>query len=445
LSQNSDVSEVTRRHLFGTWRKQRDWRPLNVVSGEGCYLYDSAGREILDFSSMLVCVNLGYSNRAIVESVTEQIQRLPYIIPSMTTEIKAEVAKLLKEVLPENLEKFFFSTSGTDAIEAALKIARLKTGRPKIISRYFSYHGSTMGSIAASGEVRRWFVEHFGKAGDVVFAPPPYCYRCPLKLKYPECGIACVEIIDHMIKNEFGVAAVLFEPVVGTNGVIVPPDGYMERLQEIARENNVLLIDDEVMTGWFRTGKWFAVEHWGVKPDILVTAKGLTSSYVPLALTAVSKEVAEHFEENFFAHGHTYEAHPVALAAAKAAILEYKRLRIWENVERVGRYLERRLRELEERHRSVGEVRGMGMFWAIDLTRDRRTREPFSTYQDKYEGRAVMAERLAAEALKRGVYVLGYVNNLVIAPPLIATEREIDRGVEVLDEVLKISDEEARG
>jgi taurine--2-oxoglutarate transaminase len=162
-------------------------------------------------------------------------------------------------------------------------------------------------------------------------------------------------------------------------------------------------------------------------------------------LTAVSKEVAEHFEENFFAHGHTYEAHPVALAAAKAAILEYKRLRIWENVERVGRYLERRLRELEERHRSVGEVRGIGMFWAIDLTKDRRTREPFSTYQDKYEGRAVMAERLAAEALKRGVYVLGYVNNLVIAPPLIATEREIDRGVEVLDEVLKMSDEEANG
>ena len=299
--------------------------------------------------------------------------------------------------------------------------------------------------MAASGEVRRWFVEHFGKAGDVVFAPPPYCYRCPFRLKYPDCGIACVEIIDHMIKNEFGVAAVLFEPVVGTNGVIVPPDGYMERLQEIARENDVLLIDDEVMTGWFRTGKWFAVEHWGVKPDILVTAKGLTSSYLPLALTAVSKEVAEHFEENFFAHGHTYEAHPVALAAAKAAILEYKRLRIWENVERVGRHLERRLRELEERHKSVGEVRGIGMFWAIDLTRDRRTREPFSTYQDKYEGRAVMAERLAAEALKRGVYVLGYVNNLVIAPPLIATEREIDRGIEVLDEVLKISDEEARG
>ena len=201
MSQNSDVSEVTRRHLFGTWRKQRDWRPLNVVSGEGCYLYDSAGREILDFSSMLVCVNLGYSNRAIVESVTEQIQRLPYIIPSMTTEVKAEVAKLLKEVLPENLEKFFFSSSGTDAIEAALKIARLKTGRPKIISRYFSYHGSTMGSIAASGEVRRWFVEHFGKAGDVVFAPPPYCYRCPLKLRYPECGIACVEIVDHISRT----------------------------------------------------------------------------------------------------------------------------------------------------------------------------------------------------------------------------------------------------
>ncbi|MCS7117806.1 MAG: aminotransferase class III-fold pyridoxal phosphate-dependent enzyme [Thaumarchaeota archaeon] len=439
-----DVVGTTRAHLFGTWRKQRGWSPPHLVKGEGCYVLDTSGRSILDFSSMLVCVNLGYSNKAIAEAVASQIVSLPYIIPSMTTDVKAEVARLVKEVLPAGLEKFFFATSGTDAIEAAIKIARLKTGKPKILSRYFSYHGSTMGSLAASGEVRRWFVEHFGKAGDVVFAPPPYCYRCPFKLKYPDCGIACVEVIDHMIKNEFGIAGILFEPVVGTNGVIVPPKGYMERLQEIARENGVLLLDDEVMTGWFRTGKWFAVEHWGVKPDILITAKGLTSSYMPLAMTAVSKEIAEHFEDNFFAHGHTYEAHPVALAAAKAAIQEYKRLRIWENVARVGKYLERRLRELEERHRSIGEVRGLGMFWAIDLTIDRGTGEPFNVYADKYAGNQIMAERLATEALKRGVYVLGYVNNLVIAPPLIATESDVDRGIEVLDEVLKISDQEAR-
>ncbi|MCS6788203.1 MAG: aminotransferase class III-fold pyridoxal phosphate-dependent enzyme [Aigarchaeota archaeon] len=371
-----DVVSVTRAHLFGTWRKQRGWTPLNAVKGEGCYVLDASGRSILDFSSMLVCVNLGYSNRAIAEAVASQIGTLPYVIPSMTTVVKAEVARLLKEVLPEGLEKFFFSTSGTDAVEAAIKIARLKTGRPKILSRYFSYHGSTSGSIAASGEVRRWFVEHFGKAGDVVFAPPPYCYRCPFKLKYPECGIACVEVIDHIIKNEFGIAGIIFEPVVGTNGVIVPPEGYMERLQEIARENDVLLIDDEVMTGWFRTGKWFAVEHWGVKPDILVTAKGLTSAYVPLALTAVSREIAEHFEDNFFAHGHTYEAHPVGLAAAKAAIQEYRRLRIWENVERVGRYLGRRLRELEERHLKALEEASSRIERAFsDLDRRFRVRE----------------------------------------------------------------------
>ncbi|MCS7095145.1 MAG: aminotransferase class III-fold pyridoxal phosphate-dependent enzyme [Thaumarchaeota archaeon] len=440
----NDVVGTTKAHLFGTWRKQKGWTPPHIQRGEGCYVLDASGRSVLDFSSMLVCVNLGYSNKAIVEAVTAQINSLPYVIPSMTTDIKAEVAKLVKEVLPAELEKFFFATSGTDAIEAAIKIARLKTGKPKILSRYFSYHGSTMGSIAASGEVRRWFVEHFGKAGDVVFAPPPYCYRCPLKLKYPDCGIACVEVIDHIIKNEFGIAGIIFEPVVGTNGVIVPPKGYMERLQEIARENGVLLLDDEVMTGWFRTGKWFAVEHWGVKPDILITAKGLTSSYMPLAMTAVNKEIAEHFEDNFFAHGHTYEAHPVALAAAKAAIQEYRRLRIWENVERVGKHLERRLRELEERHRSIGEVRGIGMFWAIDLTKDRRTGEPFNVYADKYAGNQIMAERLAAEALKRGVYLLGYINNLVVAPPLIATESDVDKGVEVLDEVLKISDEEAK-
>jgi taurine--2-oxoglutarate transaminase len=235
---------------------------------------------------MLVCVNLGYSNRAIVESVTEQIQRLPYIVPSMTTEIKAEVAKLLKEVLPENLEKFFFSTSGTDAIEAALKIARLKTGRPKIISRYFSYHGSTMGSIAASGEVRRWFVEHFGKAGDVVFAPPPYCYRCPLKLKYPECGIACVEIIDHMIKNEFGVAAVLFEPVVGTNGVIVPPrrlhgaasgDSEGERRPPHRRRGDDRVVQDREVVRGRALGREARHPRHGEGPHLIVHAPCLDS------------------------------------------------------------------------------------------------------------------------------------------------------------------------
>ena len=442
MTSDKEVVEISRKHIFGTWRKQSSWSPLNIVGAEGCYFIDSSGKRYLDFSSQLVCVNLGHGNRNVIEEVYRYMKKLQYISPAYTCDVRAELSEVLLEVVPKSITKFFYSTSGTEANEAALKIARLYTGKHKVISRYRSYHGSTAASISITGEIRRIPVEGYHTVPGTQFAPESYCYRCPFKLSYPDCGIACAEYIDYMLEHEGDVAAVIVEPVVGSNGVMVPPPEYLPRLREITREHEVLLIADEVMSGWLRTGEWFAVENWGVEPDILTTAKGVTSAYIPLGVTGVSKEIAEFFEENYFAHGHTYEAHPVTLAAGIATIREYRRLKIKENVKRVGEYLGKRLRELYDRHPSIGEVRGIGMFWAIDLTRNRETRKPMNTGKDKLAGKKLVVERVAAKMRELGVYIMAWINNLVIAPPLIASEKEVDEGVNALDEALKLADQE---
>ena len=348
------IPDLTAKYTYGTWRFQRNWRPLHVVDAEGCYFFDAAGNKYLDFSGQLMCVHLGYKNNAVIQAIRQQAEKLPYVGPGFATDVRVELSKMLQEVLPAGLDKFFFTTSGTEANEAAFKIARMVTGKTKIISRYHSYHGATMGSIAATGDPRRWAMEPTGKIPGVIFAPEVYCYRCPIKHTYPQCGIACVEYVEHMIANESDVAAVIVEPVVGTNGVLIPPPEYMPRLRQICDQHAVLLIADEVMTGWGRTGKWFAMDHWNVKPDILTTAKGITSAYVPLGLTATTKKIADYFEDHYFAHGHTYEAHPLTLAPAIAAIREYKRLNLIDRAAELGEYLGRRLHEIGAQPSSRG-------------------------------------------------------------------------------------------
>ncbi|MFQ6117866.1 MAG: aspartate aminotransferase family protein, partial [Candidatus Bipolaricaulia bacterium] len=270
-------------HTFGNWRPQKGWkRPLFIARAEGARFYDDQGQAYLDFSSQLMCANLGHGNRAVIEAIREQAERLPYVAPSFVCEAKARAVEALLEVMPQGLDQFFFSTSGTEANEAALKIIHqyMEPQRKyKIISRYRSYHGSTSGSIALTGDPRRWFAEPVNKIPGVLFAPDAYCYRCSLGLRYPDCNLQCAEYVDYMIKEEGNVAAIFIEPVVGTNGVIVPPKEYLPRLREIADANGVLLVVDEVMSGWYRTGGWFAVDHWNVKPDILTTAKGCTGAY----------------------------------------------------------------------------------------------------------------------------------------------------------------------
>jgi taurine---2-oxoglutarate transaminase len=388
----------------------------------------------------LVATNLGHSNHAVQEAIARQARSLPYAAPGFATEARAELSQALRGVLPGGLERYFFSTSGTEANEAALKIARVATGRTKVVSRYRSYHGATAASMSVTGDLRRRASEPWQKVPGTVFAPDCYCYRCPFGLAYPSCGVACAEYVDYQLDHEGDVAAMIVEPVVGTNGVIVPVPEYLPRIRAITKAHDVLLIADEVMTGWGRTGRWFGVDHWGVSPDILTTAKGVTGAYAPLGVTATTAALQDVFQERYFPHGHTYEAHPLTLAPAVAAIGEYRRFDLIEKSRTDGDYLLARLRELAERHRSIGDVRGLGLFAAVELVSDRTRKTPMNTPDDKLAGRPLTVEAVARSMLEDGVYVLPWVSHLVLAPPLIVTRPEIDRGLEVLDRALVLAD-----
>src|SRR5258705_2127791 len=439
---SQEVVDLTRQYNYGSWRFQKNWNPMHVVDAEGCYIVDGAGKRYLDFSSQLMCSNLGHKNQAVIDAIARQAQQLSYAMPGYATTDRAELSQLLVEILPKGLNKFFFTTSGTEANEAAFKIARMVTGKTKIISRYRSYHGSTMGSIAATGDPRRWAMEPAGKVQGVIFAPEVNCYKCPIGHDYPGCGIACAEYIEHMIVNESDVAAVIVEPVVGTNGVLIPPMEYMPRLRKICDSNGVLLIADEVMTGWCRTGKWFAMDHWDVAPDILTTAKGITNAAIPLGLCATTERIASYFDEHFFSHGHTYEAHPLTLAPAVASINEMKRLKLNDRANEMGAYLGKKLHALEASHPSIGEVRGIGLFWAVELVKNRQTKAPFNIGADKVAGRPLLVDKVSARMMGNGVFLQSWMSHFVFAPPLIVTKEDIDHGVAVFDEALSFADAE---
>ena len=439
---SEEVVQITRETNYGTWRFQKGWNPLHIVDAKDCAITDANGKQYLDFSSQLMCMNLGHKNPAVIEAIAKQAHELAYAMPGYTTTARAELSKLLLEVLPKGLNRFFFTTSGTDANEAAFKIARMYTGKTKIIARYRSYHGSTAGSIAATGDPRRWAMEPRGKGPGIIFGPEVHCYKCPIRHTYPGCGIACADYLEHMIRNESDVAAVVVEPIVGTNGVIVPPEEYMPKLRRICDETGVLLIADEVMSGWGRAGAWFAMDLWNVTPDILTTAKGITSAYMPLGLCATSTKIGAFFQDHYFSHGHTYEAHPMTLLPAVATIREMQRLGLVERAREFEPYVRKKLTELKAKHPSVGDVRGRGLFWGIDLVKNQKTKEPFNSYTDKVSGKPLLVDQIAAKTLGDGVIIQAWVSHFVIAPPLIVSREEIDRGIDVLDRHLHIADEQ---
>jgi taurine--2-oxoglutarate transaminase len=439
----NQILEFT-KHTYGTWNKQKAWKsPLLITDAEGVYMYDQKGKPYIDFSSQLMCSNLGHKNQAIIEAIKKQAEKLPYVAPSFANEASIAAVEALRTVIPEKLSKYFFSTSGTEANEAACKMVR-QSQYPnfKIISRYHAYHGATVSSVNFTGDPRRWYAEkaRYTIPG-VRFAPDVYCYRCPFALEYPSCNVQCARYYDYMIKEEGNVAAVIVEPVVGTNGRIVPPPEYFPILRQICDENNVLMVADEVMTGWFRTGKAFALEHWNVVPDIMSTAKGATGAYTPAGITATNEKVAGFFEEEVMCHGHTYAFHPLVMSAIPAAVSEYKILEESGLLERVAAHLKKKMNDLADRHECIGDVRGIGHFWGLELVKNRKTKEPFNVKADKFGTKELVTGKIAANCMQKGLYLAAWYDNLVIAPPLIITEGEVDEAVEILDKALEIGDQ----
>jgi taurine--2-oxoglutarate transaminase len=441
----SKIKEMT-DHTYGTWSNQKAWStPMLVTDAEGIYFFNDKGKRFMDFSSQLMCTNLGFKNKAVTEAIVKQAEKLPYVAPGFITEAAIAAVEALRSVLPQELGKMFFSTSGTEANEAAFKMVRQsKFPDYKIISRYHSYHGATAGSISATGDSRRWYAELARTAiPGVIFAPDSYCYRCPFDLGYPDCKVQCARYLDYMIKEEGNVAAMIVEPVVGTNGRLVPPPEYYPILRNICDQNKVLLIADEVMSGWYRTGKVFAMEHWNVTPDIMTTAKGASAAYTPLAITATSDKIADYFEETLFCHGHTYAYHALAASAIPASVKEYQALYESGLPQKAAGHLKQKLFELADKHVCVGDVRGLGHFWALEIVKNRKTKEPFDTKAEKFSGKALMPARIGAGAMQNGLYVASWYDTMVIAPPLIITEEQIDEAIEILDKALEIGDKEA--
>jgi len=430
----NEIERIDRDHVFSTWSFQSDANPTQIVDADGVRFTDAAGNEYLDLSGQLMCTNAGYSAENVAAAIAEQAESVPFVAPaSFTTEARATLGKKLAEITPGNLTKTLFSTSGTEAVEAALKIARFYTGKHKVISRYRSYHGATFGSISVTGDPRRMAAEP-GIPG-VIKAPDPYAYGSTLE------PMESLEYIDEMLMLEGDtVGAVLVEPIVGSNGILVPPDEYLPRLKEIAHDHGALLICDEVMSGFGRTGEWFASDLFDVTPDILTMAKGLTGAYQPLGATIVTDEIAEYFEDEMLTHGHTYSGHPVACAAGLAAIETYEEDGLVDHAREVGEYLGDRLAELAADHPSVGDVRGTGLFHGVELTRDPDERVPFGQREDKVSKGTTVVDEVAANAREEGVYLANMINTLIIAPPLPITESEIDEAIAALDIALEVSD-----
>lgn len=435
----NEIERLDEEYTLGTWTRQRDFNPTQIIDTEGPRIVTADGDSILDFSSQYVCTSLGYDADRVCDAVAEQIREVPYVNPGWSTEPRARLSEKLAEITPGSLKKTFYSTSGTEANEAAFKIARSYTGRHKILSRYRSYHGATAASLSASGDPRRVAQgpEIQPEVPGMIKGPDPYAYGSSLD---PEESL---EYIDEMLKLEGGtVAGVLVEPLVGSNGVLTPPDDYLPRLREIAHDHGALLICDEVMTGFGRTGEWFASTLYEAEPDIITMAKGITGSYQPLAATTVSEEIAEHFEDDLLNQGHTFSGHPVACAAGVAAIETYEEEGLLENAREMGEYLKSELEALADRHPSVGERRGVGLHQGIELTRSEEKRVPFEERSDKVSGEKTVLTEVGAKALENDVYFYTSVNTIVVTPPLTITKAHVDEAIAALDEALTISDAE---
>jgi taurine---2-oxoglutarate transaminase len=426
-----EMVRLSKEYTFFSWSVQSAVNPIPIVRGEGIYFWDADGKRYIDFSSQLMNLNIGHQHPKVVRAIQEQAATLCYAHPSMATEPRGLLGQKIAQVTPGSLKKTFFCLGGAEANENAIKIARLYTGRHKILARYRSYHGATHGAIALTGDYRRLPVEP-AMPGAVHFLDP-FCYHCPFGWTRDTCHRECIQHLEEVIRYEGPdhIAAIIMEGVTGSNGLIVPPDDYWPRVREICDRYGILLISDEVMSGWGRTGKWFAVDHWGVTPDIITTAKGLTSGYVPLGAVIVTEEIDRYFEDKMLWCGLTYSAHPLACAAGLATLEVYEEDHLIENAAAVGRHLGQCLEDIKSSHPSVGDVRYIGLFSALELVRNRTTKEPSPAMGE-------IGKFLKANGLF--TFIFGSV--LFVVPPLCITPAQVDEGLAIIERALEIADKQ---
>ncbi len=433
-----EIVQMNKEYTFFSWSVQGQVNPIPVDRAEGIFFWDTDGKRYYDFSSQLMNTNIGHQHPKVVKAIQDQAAKLCFVHPGNATDVRGLLGKKLSEVTPGNLKKTFFTLGGAEAVENAIKIARFYTGRHKILARYRSYHGATHGSIALTGDYRRLAVEP-AMPGGVHFLDP-FCYRCPFGQMKESCKRECISHLEEVIRYEGAdkIAAVIMEGVVGSNGIIVPPEDYWPRVREICDRHGILLISDEVMSGWGRTGKWFAVDNWNVAPDMITTAKGITSGYVPLGAVIVSEPIAKFFDDKYLYAGLTYNGHALACAAALATIEVYKEDHLIENAATLGKYLGEALEGIKSSHKSVGDVRYIGLFSAIELVANRETKEIFAP--------SVMAE--VGKALRQnGLFTFIMANNMgsivFVVPPLCINKQQLDEGLAIIEKVLAMNDKAA--
>ncbi len=428
-------------HVLHSWAAQGHIDAMPIAGGEGAWFWNAEGRRFLDFSSQLVNVNIGYQHPTLIAAIQEQAGRMVSVSPAFANDARSEAARLIAELAPGDLDMVFFTSGGAEANEMAIRMARAHTGRHKILAAYRSYHGSTAGASALTGEPRRWATEP-GMPGVARFWGP-YPYRSAFHSDSPEqeCERALTHLRDTIVaEGSHTIAAVILETVVGTNGILVPPEGYLAGVRALCDEFGILYIADEVMAGFGRCGEWFAVNRWGVTPDLICFAKGVNSGYVPLGGVVMSPAVAATFQDKPFPGGLTYSGHPLACASAVASIGIFRGEGILEHVRALETdVIGPELRALADRHPSVGEVRGLGAFWALELVRDRQTREPLVPFNATGEAAAPMAQ-FGAACKSRGLWPFIHMHRTHVCPPLVITADEVRQGVAVLDEALEVAD-----
>ena len=430
-----------RAHVFHSWSIQGALNPVDIVGAEGCYMWDSSGKKYLDFSSQLVNVNIGHQHPKLVAAIQEQAAKLCTIAPSFANDARSEAARLITELAPGDMNMVFFTNGGAEAAENALRMARIATGRHKALTTYRSYHGATAGAIALTGDPRRWPNET-GFSGAVKFwGPYPYRSAFHATNEREECQRALQHLEDViMVEGPHTIAMIALESVVGTNGILVPPDGYLQGVRELCDRHGIVMMCDEVMAGFGRCGEWYAVDKWNVEPDLICFAKGVNSGYVPLGGVIIGPKIAEFFNDKMFPGGLTYSGHPLACAAAVASIGIFKEERIVENARTIGdTVIGPELEKIKAKHPSVGDVRGLGVFWAIELVRNRETREPLVPYNASGPAAKPMLE-LANACKERNLWPFTHFNRMHVVPPCTITAEEAREGLAIIDDVLSIAD-----